>query len=71
MYIEQIEAMPQDIINHIGAFYITNQMKLLCRLSKINHKVKELEKRTIGEWIEHVTFSKRYNIKIVKLDNEN
>jgi hypothetical protein len=71
MYIEQIEAMPQDIINNIGAFYITKQMKLLCRLSKINHKVKELEKRTIDEWIEHVTFSKRYNIKIIKLDNEN
>jgi len=68
---EYLQTMPEDIINHIGAFYVTTQMKMLCRLSKIKNKVEELEKRSIDEWIEHIKFSKRYNIKITIIDNEN
>ena len=65
-----LQQLPQDIVNHIGGFYITKQMKLQLRLEKIHKKVEELEQRTIDEWIEHVKFSKRYNIKIVEINNE-
>ena len=61
-----LQQLPQDVVNHIGAFYITNQMKLHCRLEKLYKKVEELEQRTIDEWIEHIKVSKRYNIKIIE-----
>ena len=67
---DMLNLMPQDIINHIGRFYITKEMKLRWRLDKLYNKCEELEKRTIDEWIEHIKFSKRYNIKIVKINND-
>ena len=67
---EQLQQMPQDIINHIGGFYITKQMKMQCRISKLHNKVEELEKRTIDEWIEHLKFSKRYSIKNIETIND-
>jgi hypothetical protein len=36
---KMIEQLPQDILNHIGAFYITQNMKFLCRIDKMNKKV--------------------------------
>uniref|UniRef100_A0A6C0D2D7 Uncharacterized protein n=1 Tax=viral metagenome TaxID=1070528 RepID=A0A6C0D2D7_9ZZZZ len=65
-----IHSMPEDIIKHIGAFYVTKQIKLLCRLSKIKNKIEELEKRTIDEWIEHLMVSKRYSIKNIEIIND-
>ncbi len=67
---EMLHLMPQDIVNHIGTFYITTQMKFRWRIHNLYNKSEELEKRTIDEWIEHVKFSKRYNIKIVKINDD-
>lgn len=66
----RVQVLPEDIIHHIGRFYITKQMKLQCRLDKIYNKVKELEKRTIDEWIEHLKFSKRYRFKDIEIIND-
>jgi hypothetical protein len=65
---EQIQALSQDIINHIGAFYVTKQMKLRWRIEKLYNKAEELDKRTIDEWIDHIKFSKRYKVTIIKID---
>jgi hypothetical protein len=63
------EMLPQDIIDHIGVFYITKQMKLKWRIDKMNKKVEELEHRTINEWICHLKFSKIYKcIKITEIN---
>lgn len=62
--IEHIKSLPEDIINHIGYFYITKQIKLLCRIDKINKKVEEMKKRTSDEWIQHIIGSKIYRCKI-------
>jgi len=64
---ERIETLPQDIINHI-AKYVTKQMKLQWRIHKLYTKVEELDKRTIDEWIDHIKFSKRYSVTIIKID---
>jgi hypothetical protein len=66
---ETLERMPEDIINHIGKYYITKEIRLKCRIDKINQKVEEMEKRTIDEWIEHLKFSKRYSIKNIEIMN--
>jgi hypothetical protein len=67
---EQIKTMPEDIINHIGQYYITKQMKLQWRIHKLYKKVEELEKRSIDDWIEHLKFSKRYSIKKIEIMND-
>ena len=67
---DMLYLMPQDIVNHIGRFYITKQMKFRWRIHNLYNKSEELEKRTIDEWIEHIKFSKRYNIKIVKIKDD-
>ena len=59
-----LNGLPEDIINHIGAFYITKKMKFLCRIDKINKKVEEMKKRTSDEWIQHINGSKIYRCKI-------
>ena len=66
----ELNDLPQDIVDHIGEFYITKKMKLQYRLDKLYKKVEELENRTIDEWIEHLKFSKRYNVKIIQINNE-
>ena len=65
---ERIETLPQDIINHIAQYYVTKQMKLQWRIHKLYTKVEELDKRTIDEWIDHIKFSKRYSVTIIKID---
>ena len=69
MEFERIQMMPQDIITHIGLFYVTKQIKLQWRLHKLYNKVEELEKRTIDEWIHHIKFSKWYETSI-KINND-
>jgi len=69
MEFETIALMPEDIIIHIGSFYITSKIKLQWRIDKLYKKVEELEKRTIDEWIEHIKYSNRYNIKIEKISH--
>jgi hypothetical protein len=69
MNFERIQTLPQDIINHIGEFYVTREMKLHWRIDKLYTKVEELDKRTIDEWINHIKFSKRYSVTIVKIDD--
>jgi hypothetical protein len=65
-----LHELPQDIVDHIGEFYITKQMKLQWRIDKLYNKVEELKGRTIDEWIEHIKFSKRYNVKVTEINNE-
>ena len=36
--IMDLTVLPQDIINHIGVFYITTNMKYLCRIDKMKKK---------------------------------
>ena len=69
MVFETISRMPEDILKHIGVFCITKKMKLQWRIDKLYKKVEELEKRTIDEWIEHIKYSNRYNIKIEKISD--
>ena len=59
-----LNVFPQDVINHIGGFYITTNMKYLCRIDKMKQKVEEMKKRTSDEWIEHIMNSKIYRCKI-------
>jgi hypothetical protein len=62
-----LNVLPEDIINHIGAFYITTHMKYLCRIDKMNKKVEEMKKRTTDEWIQHIINSKLYHCKITDI----
>lgn len=62
--IMDLNVLPQDVINHIGGFYITTHMKYLCRIDKMKKKVEEIKKRTSDEWIEHIMNSKIYRCKI-------
>lgn len=65
-----LQQLPQDVIDHIGQYYITKQMKLQCRIDKLEKKVEKLEKRSIDEWIEHLKVSKRYSIKNIEIIND-
>ena len=65
---EFVQKLPQDIINHIAQYYVTIQMKLQWRIYKLYNKAEELDKRTIDEWIDHIKFSKRYKVTIIKID---
>ena len=59
-----MDQLPEDVLNHIGVFYITKEMKYLCRIDKIKKKVEEMKKRTSDEWIQHIINSKIYRCKI-------
>lgn len=59
-----LNVLTQDVINHIGGFYITTHMKYLCRIDKMKKKVEEMNKRTSDEWIQHIIKSKLYRCKI-------
>lgn len=65
--LQRFEHMPEDIIAHIGVFYDKKKMSLLYRIHKLYNKVEEIEKRTPNEWVHHVKYSKRYNVKITDI----
>jgi len=64
-----LRPLPEDVIQHIGGFYITKRIKLQCRLDKLKKKADNINNRTIDEWIEHLKFSKRYPIKNIEILN--
>ena len=51
---EEINLLPQDIINYIGKFYNPKLHNAIYRISKIKNKIIEIQERNIEQWIKYM-----------------